>query len=210
MKRFGAVAVPIAVGMILAALPGVVIGAGQGVATAIMAEHIDPEVLQFVGIGFGVLSNFLTLLITAFMMGGYVNIALKGARGQPSTFGDVFSGGRWFGKMFLAILLFAILYVIGTALCIVPGVIVACGLAVYAPLIVDQDLSAVDALKRSWELTKGNKVTIFLFGLIGFFVVIGGLLACIVGVLLVSYPMLYVGMAYIYLRLKGENPPVPV
>jgi uncharacterized membrane protein len=209
MKRFGAVAVPIAVGMILAALPGVVIGFGQGIATAIIAEQLEPEVLPFVSLGFSLLTNFITLIITAFMLGGYVNIALKGARGQPSTFGDVFSGGRWFGKMFLALILFIILWVIGTALCVVPGVIVACGLAIYAPLIVDQDLSAVDALKRSWELTKGNKVTIFLFGLIGIFVIIGGLLACVVGVLLVSYPMLYVGSTYIYLRLKGENPPVP-
>ena len=35
---------------------------------------------------------------------------------------------------------------------------------------------------------------------------VGGALA---GALLVSAPMALVGVAYIYLRIKGENPPVP-
>ena len=58
-------------------------------------------------------------------------------------------------------------------------------------------------------MTKGHKVSIFLFNLIGIAVVIAGELACVVGVLLVSVPMFLIGNAYIYLRIKGENPPVP-
>ena len=38
---------------------------------------------------------------------------------------------------------------------------------------------------------------------------IGGYLACLVGALLISLPMFIIGGTYIYLRLKGENPPVP-
>jgi uncharacterized membrane protein len=209
MKRFGAVAVPIAVGIIVSVLPGMIIGGGAGFANVILADLIEADMLPFVSLGFNLLSNLVGLLVGAYMAGGYYTIALKGARGQPSTFGDVFAGGRWFGKMLIATILFAILYVIGFVLCVVPGIIVGCGLAIFQPLIVDQDLSSVDALKRSWEMTKGNKMSIFLFFVIGFFVMLGGLLACLVGALLVSAPMLYIGIAYMYLRLKGENPPVP-
>ena len=35
---------------------------------------------------------------------------------------------------------------------------------------------------------------------------IAGVLACGIGVLLGSYPVLCVGAAYVYLRLKGETP----
>ena len=56
-------------------------------------------------------------------------------------------------------------------------------------------MPGVDALKRSWEMTKGHKMTIFLVGLIGIFVFIAGALACGIGLVLVSLPMAMLGAA---------------
>ena len=154
-------------------------------------------------------SNVITLLVEAYFIPGFINLALKAARGQPTSFGDAFSGGRWFGKQLVSMIVGAIITAIGYVLCLVPGVIVALGISLASLLIVDQDLSGVDALKRSWEMTKGHKLNIFLWGLIGIFVFIGGYLACLFGAFFVSIPMALVAIAYIYLRIKGENPPVP-
>lgn len=50
----------------------------------------------------------------------------------------------------------------GFILLIVPGVIIACGLAVAAVALVIEGLpSAVAAMKRSWELTRGHRLKVF-------------------------------------------------
>jgi uncharacterized membrane protein len=147
--------------------------------------------------------------VNAFMAGGLMVTSLKAARGQPTSFGDPFSGGRYFGRMLVAAIAVFFVTALGMLLCFVPGIIVALGVVLYGALIVDQDMAGIDAVKKSWEMTKGHKVNIFLFGLIGIGVMIAGALACGIGVLLVSIPMGYVGMASIYLRIKGENLPVP-
>jgi len=138
------------------------------------------------------------------MMGGLATTALKAARGQPTTFSDAFSGGKYFVQMFVAEIVVFVCVFLGMLLCVVPGVIVAIGTSLYALVLVDRNLSGIDAAKQSWEMTKGHRVNIFVFGLIGSGVAIAGLLACGIGLLLVSMPMGYVGLAAVYLQLKGE------
>lgn len=211
MKRFGTVAAPIGVGFLVMFLPIGIISAGAAFATQILAEQglVDADMMPVLSGLTQAFSNVITLLVEAYFIPGFVNLALKAARGQPTSFGDAFSGGRWFGKQLVSMIVGAIITAIGYVLCLVPGVIVALGISLSSLLIVDQDLSGVDALKRSWEMTKGHKLNIFLWGLIGIFVYLAGVLACGFGALFVSIPMALVGVAYIYLKIKGENPPVP-
>jgi uncharacterized membrane protein len=49
-------------------------------------------------------------------------------------------------------------------------------------------------------------MNIFVFFLLGIVVVIAGYIACFIGALLVSTPVLAIAAAYIYLNIKGENP----
>jgi uncharacterized membrane protein len=209
MKKFGAVALPIAVGVLVSGLPAGIVYGGVVVMMQVMASEIDPDMLGIVASSGMGLAGLLAALVGAYMAGGYINLSLKAARGQPTTFGDVFSGGRFLGRFIVMGILGYIAVLLGTLLCFVPGVIVGLGISLAGFLIVDQDLGAVDALKRSWEITKGHKVSIFLFQLIGIAVVLAGYLACVIGVYLVSIPMTLVGATYMYLRIKGENPPAP-
>jgi uncharacterized membrane protein len=210
-KRFSTVALPLGLGAILAAIPVYAIMFGAMFSLQILGEQgaLDRDQLEIVQVPVLSFSYLIALVVQTFMYGGYMNLALKAARGQPTAFGDVFSGGRTLVKYFIFLLVAAILVDIGLFLCVVPGVIVALGLSLGYPLMTDQGLSAIDAMKRSWEMTKGHKLNIFLFALIGILVFIGGAFACGLGILFVSAPMAWVGLAYIYLRIKGENPPVP-
>jgi uncharacterized membrane protein len=209
IKRFGSVALPIAIGGLLVGLPAGLVYGVVVVLTQVLASELDADMMQLLAIGGMSIAGLLYLLVAMYMAGGFVTLALKAARGQPTGFGDLFSGGRFLGRFLVAGIVGGLVFLIGYVLCIIPGYIVLFGLSLTSFLIVDQDLSGVDALKRSWEMTKGHKVSIFVFNLIGIAVMLAGELACGIGLLLVSVPMTVIGQAYIYLKIKGENPPVP-
>ncbi len=206
MKNFGGVALPIFVALVAVVGPAYLILFVFGLMTSLVAEYVDPA---FIGV-FQILVQGVVGLVAlfggAFMGGGIVDLALRTARGEKTEFGTVFGGGKYFGAMLIGSLGFYVVYAIGLALCVVPGIIVALGLMPFTFVIVDEKLGGIDALKRAWALTQGHKMGLFLYILLGIAVYIGGLLACVIGVYLVSVPMLIVGQAYIYLKLKGEQP----
>ena len=69
---------------------------------------------------------------------------------------------KWLNLLIVS-LLTGIATTIGFMLLIVPGVIVAIGLGMAGLIVIDSDLSAIDALKKSWEMMKGYKWNYFVF-----------------------------------------------
>jgi len=108
--------------------------------------------------------------------------------------------------MFVGTLLYQIAGGLGLALCIAPGLFILAGLAPYSQFIVDKNMGAIDALSASWAATHPSRVAIIIYFILSFFVVVAGLLACGIGALLVSLPVLTIGNAYLYLKLTGEQP----
>jgi len=149
------------------------------------------------------LGSIVSFVVSAFVLAGIMNFSLKVARGAPYTFADLFSGAPFFVSVLVANLVVTIGAGIGFALLIVPGVIVALGLSMAIPLIIDRNLGPVEALTESWKLTDGHKTNLFVFGLIAVGLIVGGVCACVVGVLLVL-PLLYIAHMYIYLKLTGQ------
>ncbi|HYP75320.1 MAG TPA: hypothetical protein VER12_05190 [Polyangiaceae bacterium] len=210
-KDFGGVAVPLAVGGFVSALPsGVVSGIRGGVAGALAASgSADPMVLALINGGGSLISYLVSIVVQAYMLGGIVQFALRVARGQKPDFGVIFAGGRFFAPMLGATLLYTLGITFGFAACIVPGVFLFAGWIAYSAFIVDKGLGAVDALKASWQATTPQRTNIMVYALLSFVVGVVGVLACCIGALLVSFPVLMVGNAYLYLKLIGEQPRLP-
>jgi uncharacterized membrane protein len=210
-KRFSTVALPLALGIVVYAVLANGVSLGGGFAVGFLTERglLDSSLAPIASMsvsGFGAIFSFV---VASFMLGGLTSTALKAARGQPTSFGDPFSGGRFMVPFLVALIVGTIAVSIGMVLCLVPGIILSIGLCFQGCLIVDQNLAGVDALKKSWEMTKGHKLNIFIFGLLGFCVYLAGVLACGLGALLISAPLLFVALAWIYLRIKGEAVPEP-
>jgi len=109
---------------------------------------------------------------------------LKAARGGTPDVSDMFAAFRGdYWQAVLAGLLMSVLVAIGTVLLVVPGIIAAVRLAWVPYLVVDERLAAVDAIKASWERTRGYGMTIFILWLIAIPIVLLGLLALGVGVI---------------------------
>jgi uncharacterized membrane protein len=206
---FQGVALPLAVVFLIVAVGAGLPSAGLSVVTGIAAEFVEPAFLGIIDVLLRLIGQAVALLVSAYFMGGAAEFALNVARGRKPAFNDVFAGGKYFGPMFVAGLLTQMGVGIGLALCIAPGLILAAGLSLHQSLIVDQKLSGIDALKRSWELTTGHKGNLVVYVLLCGVVAIAGALACCVGALLVSAPMITLGGAYIYLKLTGEQPRLP-
>lgn len=209
MKNFAGVALPIAVAVFVMALPVGIVAGMSGFLVGLAAEYVDSSFIGLFNAVVQAVSGGVGLFVGAFVAGGICEFALKVARGQPVAFGDVFGGGKYFGSMFVGMIGFSVAIAIGMVLCIIPGYIVEFGLWPFAFIIVDQRLGGIDALKKAWAMTNGHKMNIFIFWLLTIVVIIAGELACGIGLLLVSMPLITLASAHMYLTLKGEPPRLP-
>jgi len=105
-------------------------------------------------------------------------------------------------------ILFIVGVVIGFILLIVPGIILAIGWSFAPYLVIEQGAGPVDALKRSWELTKGNRWTLFLLGLALIGINILGFCAVFVGLLVTLPVTTFAGVHAYRTLLKARTEPV--
>jgi hypothetical protein len=129
-----------------------------------------PDTLQlgltFVGMVIAVVLGSIGVAASTFV----VAETYLGGNASPQ---DGFSRAMPFlGRIIGASMLSSLLFGFGAILLIVPGVIAICGLAVATPAIVLENLpTAMSGLRRSWQLTKGEKGKIFLAYLVAFMLI---------------------------------------
>ena len=97
---------------------------------------------------------------------GYTVYFLNLIRQEDIRYERLFEGYQDFIRTFLMEFLYVIAVMIGCCLFIIPGLIVGIGLCM-APYILKDDpqISAMDALTKSWQITKGHKMRLFWLGL---------------------------------------------
>jgi len=120
--------------------------------------------------------------------GATVFVVSESYLGRPLTAREALMRATpYMGRILIAWLLMALVIGMGFLLIVIPGVILAVGLAVAIPAVVlESGRSASAALSRSWELTRGARWRIFGLGITLFVllyvpvVAIGGLVALLV------------------------------
>jgi hypothetical protein len=148
------------------------------------------------------LPQILAQIPGAFLTAGILKIHLSVARGQAPQFGDLFSGGPRFLSMLGTQILVGLAVIVGFIFLIVPGIYLALAFSQAQYYVVDKGMNPIDAMKASFEATKGQKGNLFVYGLLACVVGFLGLCACCVGII-VAVPVIQVGMAMIYTRLTG-------
>lgn len=148
--------------------------------------------MGFTGIIFGIddsepmtvgFFNFIyAILIVMPVSFGASWVYLKASRGDSFRVQDIFFAYQSFGQILLANILIGLIVGAGFILLIVPGIIFACKLAFVPYLVMDEKMEAVDAIRKSWNMTRGHTGTIFLMGLMGFLIALGGLICFVIGI----------------------------
>ncbi len=106
----------------------------------------------------------LGLLLSAVASAALVYGVFQSLRGEPVTIGRCFqvAASRWPAVLGLS-LLTGLAVAGGTLACVIPGIVVSCGLFVGAPALIVEKPGVFAAMRRSWDLTDGHKGPIFFF-----------------------------------------------
>ena len=152
--------------------------------------------------------GLLLLLLAGPIRGGYDMAMLRLVRGDDSvSFDDLFAGFSKFRRLFFTWCLYALAVVGGTLLFIVPGIILGVSLWPAFLLVMEDELSPVEAIEGAWVLTRGHKLELFVLSLATFVGLFVGLLIFGIG-LLVTFPITQLAWvrAYHEMRLSPEAP----
>lgn len=149
---------------LLALLPTMAAGIAAIVAISAAGDHASASWSPFLTTALGVVMIFSW---TVLQLGGLTLGAVQHLTGHPVRFGAMVATTlrRAPAVLGAAFLTYAMV-LLGTALLVVPGAIVACALSVSLPAAVMERVGPLRALKRSWELTRGSRDTLFLAGLV--------------------------------------------
>jgi phage FluMu protein Com len=166
-----------------------------------LASKDDPLPWVFGGIALGAAVAWLCMLMTL----GLHAFMLKIARGEPTTVRDLFVETSLVIPALLATLLVALAATIGFALLIVPGIIVGLMFSQFINIMIDRQVGVIDALRLSMQVTEGNKLTLFLLGLLMAAVhSIGTSLTCgLFTIVFVPFSWLLASVAY--LAMTGQR-----
>ena len=141
-----------------------------------MPQH--GETMKISGIIVGILD---WILLYIFFMGYMKNCfqTIDGEEPQFSAYGQV---SRKFFTFLIALIIYGIVVAIGLALLILPGIYLMIRLQYYLAAIVDEDAGIIDSLKRSWQITKGQELPLFVILLIMIAISCIGTIALVVGI----------------------------
>lgn len=153
---------------------------------------------NIVGIVTGIASSALTI--------AYAHYILSFVRGKKLTLNDVFEFMKKNWVISFLVSLLAGLIIMGcTLLLIIPGIIASIGLMFYQEVCADNlEMKPMEIIKKSWNMTKGYKMELFVFGLsfIGWCLLAGFTL----GILYIwLFPYIIVSLTLAYENLKNNS-----
>ncbi len=132
-------------------------------------------------------------------------VFLKAVRGERVEVRDMFSVfQRNYWNAVVANVVVAVIVGMGLVMLIVPGIIFACRLVFVPYLVVDKEMDVMEALRVSWNMTRGYGGQIFLMGVMAFFIAIGGLILLIVGIF-VSIMWIKASFASMYYAVEQKD-----
>ncbi len=159
--------------------------------------------IEYIGTFTTGLFNFIYGVLVLMPVGyGTSWVFLKAVRGEDFRVQDIFFAYQSFWNILLANILVGLIVGAGILMLIVPGIIFACKLAFVPYLVMDEKMEAVDAVRKSWNMTRGHTGTIFLMGVVAFFVGLGGLICFIIGII---PAVIWISLAFatIYMSVSG-------
>ena len=130
---------------------------------------------------------------------------LKAVRGERVEIRDVFAVfQKNYWNAVVANIVVTVIIMLGVVMLIVPGIIFACRLVFVPYLVVDREMDVMEALRVSWDMTRGYGWNIFFMGFLAIWIVFGGLIVLFVGVF-ISVIWINAAFAAMYHAVEKKN-----
>ncbi len=167
-----------------------------GLISAILSLGVIKALLMFVDSGKGDFANILVpFKQTKILINYFLAMVL--------LYGIVFFA-------FIAVGIVAVFTLgIGFLILIPAFIYLAIRISLFSFYIIDKAAGPVEALKLSWNATKGNMINLSIFGFFSWCLMILGVIAIFVG-LLVAIPVVMVAVIYVYKMLSQQQTVQPV
>lgn len=134
------------------------------------------------GATLGILGGILTIFLIIPLQIGMVHAHLAVSKGDKAEFSSLKYGfGRYWQSIGVS-LLTALIVMVGFVFLIIPGIYLAVKLSQTSYRFVEDELGVIDAIKASWEDTKGHWWPLFGMIFVALGVIILGALALGIGV----------------------------
>ena len=186
-------------------------------------KHTNSQIWVLVGlfIGFSILSMIVTLfgmpaqgsivgrvivqivslLISCIFMLGYVKNIFQALDGEEPQFSAYGQQSRKIITYLIANILFSIAVCIGMVLLIIPGIYLYLRLQFFTAFIVEEDCGIIESLQKSWNMTQGQTLPLFLLLLTMIGTAIVGCILFFVG-FFVAVPLIYMMQCYTFRKLN--------
>lgn len=147
----------------------------------------------------------LGFLVSVYIHMAIVNISLIVYKGEKPQFSDIFSASRHYWQFLLGDILYGLLVTAGIILCVVPGIYWGIRYHFFGYFIIEQDMKAIDAIRRSGQILRGAWWDVFLLFIFCWLIMIAGVILCGVGTLF-AYPIVFMALVYAYKRVQDTAP----
>lgn len=147
--------------------------------------------------------NLLVWFVSTYLSIGFIRYIMKLIKGESAKIKNIFHGVdsiEHFVFVVIVSLLVGMITLLGSLLFIIPGLIIGIGLIFAKFIIIENkggEIEIVDALKKSWEITKGYKWKLLWIGILVILFNLLGLFALGIG-LLITAPVSLILMVLIY------------
>ena len=179
-------------------LPWVLITLATGIASTVVGQLSNSDSGFMIALG-QILSLIVGLLFQAFIVRG----ALLEVDGHKPAIGDFFRMHN-FGWFVVASILMSVATFLGLFAVIVGAIVVAFFLYWTPNFVIDRNMTAIDALKSSFNAVKSDAGNLFALALLNTLVMIAGFLALLVGAL-VAIPVATLASMYAYRVITGPS-----
>lgn len=170
----------------LLGIPGWVMSGAGDIGSSLL-QNADDGAVVVIGGGLATIAYFSSflfgILVTNPVNYGAKYCYLRAARSERIDIQHVFAAFNNYLSAVVANIVASIVIGLGFLFLIIPGIYFACKLAFVPFLVVDKKLGPIEAMQRSWEMTNGHALSVFLIGLLSIPIAIFGLMCLIVGII---------------------------
>ncbi|MDR1223829.1 MAG: hypothetical protein LBL07_13280 [Tannerella sp.] len=152
----------------------------------------------------GILISVLCWLLLCLFQLGYMKNCFQTLDGEEPQFSSYGQVSRKLLSYLVASVIYTLIVAVGTALLVVPGVYLALRLQFFFASMVDENTGIIESFKRSWEITKGYTLKLFIILLILILISVIGQLALLIGIF-AAIPLTVLMYGEIFRRLTAPT-----